>query len=475
MMMPLPGRHPSFDALSSHADRTDTAAARTRVGRHVARCTTCAETLAEIRALGDAARASDVAGTPAGLWARIESRLDAEPWNAANADAPVERAMPLTTARDVEPSPTITRTRAGSPAVRRTALGLVLALAVSAAVLAIDGRDQLAAATPRRLTTDREFARPGAEITFHYRPIDRLANERSLTVWMLVPGRGETKFDHLLERAGTLRRRSALEYTGAVVMPDSAPLAMFVVGDSAGDVLDRGDARIGRLPSVVLAADAHGRPRLDALVMALSTGRGSPDSATMTRWAKQMRALYPSAPETWILSDAYAHRGMIGDIVKLFESRERKYYGWHDRLEHRPAVSEAAEMMMASLGWELMDTARAEFWTTRLLHDHPASRWLPGLWLGRYRDVPADSIAVVLREFEPVYAGAGEPRDALTLAISLAERSGDSALARRWRRRLDPRDVSWLLGTELTRMAGDRAALTDVRRRLLEALAEAAR
>lgn len=474
MRRPSIGFHPSFDALSAHADRADTDAARSRVGRHVAQCAVCRGTVDEIRALGGAARANEVPGAPAELWARIERGLDAEASGSAARDASVERAVPLTVASDVEPKPgTAGEKRPVSKAVRRTTLGLMLVVAATAAVMAMDAREPLAAATPRRLTTDREFARPGSAIVVHYRPIARLANERTLAVWMAVPGRRETLFDQALERAGTLQRVSALDYTGIVVMPDSTPLAAFVVGDSAGEILDRTEARAGRLPAVVLAADSRGQPRLDALYAALITGRRAPDSATMFRWAKQMRELYPSEPETWILSDVYTRRGVIGDIVKFFESRERKYYGWHDRLERRAKVSPDAEMMMANLGWELMDTTRADFWTSRLMRDYPTSPWLPGLWIRRYRDVPTDSVAGVLREFEPIFVKAGEPRDVLTRAIALADRSGDSTLARHWHRRLDPREVSWVLSTELSRMAGDRTALADVRRRLLAALAEA--
>jgi hypothetical protein len=474
MMRPIPGLHPSFHELSAHADRADTDAARSRVGRHVAACTACRDTVAEIRGLGDAARASDVPGAPEGIWARIERRMNDESRSDVGAEAVEERPVSVGMAREGAPSPAVnTGNRLGPRTVRRASLGLGLVIAATAAVIAIDAREPLAAATPRRLTSDREFARPGGTITFHYRPIEQLANERSLTVWMLVPGRGETRFDQALERAGTLRRVSALDFTGPVTMPDSTPLAMFVVGDSTGEILDRSEARAGQLPNVVLAADAAGHPRLDAFVMALGMWRGAPDTATRVRWAKRMRDLYPTEPETWILTDEYAHRGVISDIVKLFESRERRYYGWHDRLENRKRVSEVAELMMANMGWELMDTARAEFWTSRLMRDHPTSRWLPGLWIRPYRDVPDDSAAEVLRAFEPVYTrAAGGSYDALSRALSLADRSGDPVLIRRWHLRVDPRNMSGVLGTELSRFANDAAARSELRRRLLQALAE---
>lgn len=475
MMRPTIGLHPAFDELSAFADRADTEVTRSRVGRHVARCATCRDAVAEIRALGEAVRASEMPGAPAGLWARIERSLDNDVASGPGRSAGAERSVAIAATRDAEPPASDSpKGRGVSTTIRRTSLGIVLVVGALAAVMAMDAREPLAAATPRRLTTDRDFARPGMPITLHYRPIDALAHERSLTVWMLVPGKGEMRFDQALERAGVLRRVSGLDFTGTVALPDSALMVTFVVGDSTGDIIDRTELRNGQMPAVVLAADSAGRPRLDALIAALGGERGSPDRATSSRWAAKMRDLYPSAPETWILSDVHAQRSVIGDIVKLFESRERKYYSWHDRLEHRAGLSAETETMMAALGWELMDTTRAEFWVTRLLHDHPESPSAPALWIDRYRDVPNDSAAVVLRAFEPIYTRPNEANGrALERALMLADRSGDSALVRRWHARIDPRNVSWLLGSELPRLADDSAALADVRRRLMDAITDA--
>jgi hypothetical protein len=467
------GFHPDFDALSAHADRSDTEAARTKVSRHVSGCEKCRATVEEIRALGSAARQSVAPGVPAGMWTRIEQQLQkGEPMGGAMTQA--DREIGVDAAKENMPRPDASDRSEKSSVARRTLLGLAAFLAVISTVLVLDSREPLAAATPRRLTTDREAARPGEVITFHYRPIPALAGQRSLTIWMILPNRGMQRFDQALERGGVLRRVSGLEFTGTVAMPDSTPLAMFIVGDSTGDIIDRTELRANRLPSVVLSANSHGQPRLDAFVLALGGGRGSSDPATMTRWATQMHDLYPSAPETWILTALYARRSVIGDIVKLFESKERQYYGWHDRLEHRTGLSEETETMMATLGWELMDTARAEFWTTRLMHDHPESPSAPSLWIDRYRDVPDDSAALVLQAFEPIYT---RPRQvqgrALERALMLAARSGDSALMQRWHLRTDPRNMSWVLGSELANIARDPVALAELRRRLQVALLEA--
>ena len=63
--------HPAFDALSAYADLTELDGARSRVGRHVARCAQCREVVTEIRGLGQAAREAETEGAPSGLWSRI--------------------------------------------------------------------------------------------------------------------------------------------------------------------------------------------------------------------------------------------------------------------------------------------------------------------------------------------------------------------------------------------------------------------
>ena len=65
--------HPTFDALSAYSDSSDVVAARTRVGRHVAACSSCREVVEEIRGLGEAARAMRAEPAPSTLWLRIRA------------------------------------------------------------------------------------------------------------------------------------------------------------------------------------------------------------------------------------------------------------------------------------------------------------------------------------------------------------------------------------------------------------------
>jgi hypothetical protein len=137
---------------------------------------------------------------------------------------------------------------------------------------------------------------------------------------------------------------------------------------------------------------------------------------------------------------------MIGDIVKLFESRERVYDGWHARLKDRHPLSLVAEVMMANVADDLMDTARADFWVGRLAREHASNPHVPELWIARYRDVPRDSIAAVLESFEPIWQAArGSRPEALSRALALADRSGDADLKERWHARAREANPYWAL------------------------------
>src|SRR5687768_14828225 len=83
--------HPTFEALSAHADASDLASS-TRVGQHVSRCAECSAQVAEIHALGNAARAIPVAGAPPELWARIEEAGSANAGRAGRRQVHLEPA-----------------------------------------------------------------------------------------------------------------------------------------------------------------------------------------------------------------------------------------------------------------------------------------------------------------------------------------------------------------------------------------------
>ncbi|MFL5605645.1 MAG: hypothetical protein ACJ8AD_04295, partial [Gemmatimonadaceae bacterium] len=449
MTRSLLGFHPSFDALSAHADRSDVKAARTRVGMHVSRCAPCAQTVAEIRALGEAVRDDVLPGAPAGLWARIEARV-------RNMDHEVSRPVARADQYAVEAAPSIypTHRQRVMPASTGARFGWGFLIAagggLAAMLLASGSKQNLGAAPPSRLTLERSYVKPGTSVGMRYRPSEALADQQSVTVWAWYDRRDEESTWaswrwRSLVRAGTLRRSSAQEFQGSVLLPADALVAGYVVGDSLGFVIDRVHGQPATL-ATALAADASGKPSFDALVAFLRESRPSANGVLEGAAAAQLAALYPHQPETWILTYPRKQHSVIADIVRLFESRERVYDGWHERLKARQPLSLESELMMAGLANDLMDTARADFWIARLVREHASSPWVPELWIARYRDVPRDSIATVLTAFEPVWGAARGPRtEALSRALALADRSGDAALRQKWHAREAEANPYWVL------------------------------
>lgn len=488
----LNGFHPSFDALSAHADRLDMSAARTRVGRHVSRCSACAQTVTEIRALGESARQVELPGAPSGLWERIEAGV-------RGADREISRPVSFADRNEAEDarSPRSTRSEAGvrGSGVRgssaRLGLGLLIAAGTAlVAVLLVSGTKQdLGAAPPRRLTLDRLYVIPGAAIRMRYRPAPSLADQQTVTVWARYT-RHKAGEDHTpsyedgLTRAGVLRRSSAQQFVGAVTFPTDARVAQYAIGDSLGFVIDRvpvpasaprmawrGGPGSSAVLATVLAADASGRPTFDALVTFLGEMRPSAKDDDVANAVTQLAKLYPDRPETWILTYPSRHRGVVGDIVKLFESRERAYDGWDDRLKARRMLSLETELLMASIAADLEDTARADFWVERLVREHGSSPAVPDLWISRYRDATRDSIPAILAAFEPIWQAAGGVSvQGRSRALALAERSGDAELQRRWRTREAEVNPYWVIGAYSDAWLSDSTTRVELGRLIREQL-----
>jgi hypothetical protein len=470
----LSGFHPSFDALSAHADRPDMKAARTRVGVHVSRCAACAVTVAEIRALGDAAREQALPNVPAGLWARIEAGV-------RDVDREISRPIARADEREEEVAPSlhVARHQGVMPSTARGRLGLGFLIAAGGALVAMllasGSRQDLGAAAPSRLTLDRTYVVPGTAIAVRYRPTAALASQQTVTVWAWYRRRdGDPSWSwrQELARAGTLRRASAEEFLGSVVLPPDALVAGYVIGDSLGDVIDRVNGQAATL-ATALAADASGKPSFDALVVFLGESRPHASGAAVAEAMAQLAALYPKRPETWILTYSLKQHGLLGDIVKLFESRERVYYGWHDKLKNRHPMSLAAEVLMANTANDLMDTARADFWVERLVREHGSNPHVPELWIARYRDVPRDSIPAILAAFEPVWLAArGLRAEALSRALALADRSGDAVLQQRWHAREVEANPFWVLGAYSDSWLGDSTSRAELGRQTRAQLAK---
>jgi hypothetical protein len=334
---------------------------------------------------------------------------------------------------------------------------------LTAILLASGSQRDLGAEAPGRLTLDHRYVIPGSAVRMRYRPAAALSDRQTVTVWAWYRRSGAHRsrsWQDELVRAGTLRRSSAQEFVGSVVLPADALFAGYGIGDSLGFFMDR-------LPgfqitlATALAADGTGRPTFDAMVAFLGEPQWVAHGAQLGDVADQLATLYPARPETWILTYRLKPRNVIGDFVKLFESHERAYAGWHDRLKDRRDLSAETEALMAGQGSELMDTARADFWLQRLVHEHTTNPAAASLWIDKYRDVPRDSIPAVLAAFEPIWRASAD-RDVISRAFALAERSGDAELVRRWEARESETHPSWVPGLDSGSWLTDSTARRDL-------------
>jgi hypothetical protein len=462
MTRSLLGFHPSFDALSAHADRSDLKAARTRVGVHVSRCAACAQTVAEIHALGEAARTEELPPAPPELWARIDATL-----RRTDREVPREIVGSGRSAKDTGGAVAQSGDQRPTSVASRARLGLGLLIAstgvLAAMLLASGSQRDLGAEPPSRLTLDHRYVIPGAAIRMRYRPTAALSEQQTVTVWAWYRRSGAPRgwsWQDELVRAGTLRRSSAQEFAGWIVLPADALFAGYGIGDSLGFFMDRMPGSQITL-ATALAADRTGAPRFDAMVAFLGEPRWVAHGAQVGDVADQLATLHPDRPETWILTYRLKPRNAIGDFVKLFASHERAYAGWHDRLKDRRDLSAETEALMAGQGDDLMDTARADFWLQRLVTEHAASPAAASLWIDRHRDVPRDSIATVLGAFEPIWRASAD-RDVVSRALALAERSGDAELMRRWEAREAETHPYWVPGLDRGLWLTDSAARRDL-------------
>jgi hypothetical protein len=423
--------------------------------------------------MGDAARAIALPGAPVGLWSRIEARVSRESAPTSH----VERSVGVPTGRDADVASSDATVRTRKADLRRNiALGVVVTAVLSTTIVIAGARHSLGAATPSRLSLSSDHVAPGGSVVARYRPIAALAGDSTLTVWARYEGSSaEPAIDPPLVRAGTLRRVSPQEYTGSIAFPTGAMVGFFAVGDSAGRVVDRASGR-PRFLGTVLAAEASGRPSVDAFVALLADHPERLEDADAARAADFMERQYPTRPETWLATHRIKHRGVIRDFVGWFESLERSFAEWDSRLADKPGLSAYVEQTMANIGGYVEDSARADFWMKRLAAEHPeVARGAP-IDLVRYAKLPTDSIRIVLAAFEPTWEAMGHQPASLALrALVLAERSGDSALAQKWRLEAATTTPGWLVNWGTAGWLPDTARLAELDRMLRRELVLAQR
>ncbi len=440
----LRGLHPTFDALSAHADRSDVERTHMRVGRHIDGCATCGATIAEIHALGDEARAMPPVAAPPGLRARIEAAAKAAPASPAPAPRRAEeedddrnRAAPELRPTHTFPVPRLRRRTLATLTVAALAAAVVLAVAWPRA-------DDLQAANPGRLTFSPARPVPGGRLSVRYRPAPWMRDAERLVLvgrFARPAGRNPAWFGgrmegQLADSIAMLTRRADGDFSATVRLPDDFLAVDLVVVDPVRDRRDQ-DARAWW---IVIGATRAGMPSLPSLLAALEiTPRwisgGDPDPTI----ADSLTRYFPRHPAGWAHSRTYGVAKGRFDLLRFFQSAERQYAAMFDALW--PTVGLDAERLhdMVVFAHNISEPGEALRWAERFARERPEDpRALPDL-AGAMHEIElrqpqalGDSIRNLLPLLDRAYRAAPVPSEGFLEAARLAESYGDSATRARW-------------------------------------------
>ena len=432
-------RHPTFEALSAHADAPDHAASSSRVGQHVSRCAECSEQVDEIRALGDAARAIPVAGAPLRLWARIEEAASANAGGAARAHVHLAPA---------DLSPPMSRRRR---ALMLGATALLLAIAV---VALWPHPASLQAAGPSRLTFSPARPVPGGELRVRYVPLDSGPKAQRLVLvgrFTRPAGQNPSRWgyqgrahDQLADSLGELAPTADGSYVGTVRLPANFLAVSLAVHDPRTDGLDID----GAAPWLVIGGTPDGTPSLASYLAAQDTRAGWWYNGwrTLPRQAvdvaDSLKRYFPAHPAGWAYTQSYGMSRGRFDLLRFFESAERKYAALNARLWPQPSLDAEQLHDMAVFARTIDEPWDAVRWAGRLAVEHPEDpRALADLALSLHeielRPSPAvgDSIRGWLPVLDQTYRRGPVPNAGYPEAHHLAVRYGDSSTRALWTRR----------------------------------------
>lgn len=435
--------HPSDETLSRLADLSEVELLRTRAGRHAARCGECTAAIAELRALGDAARAiPDVQPSPL-LWTRIENSR-AEAVHAADGSATGALRVP---SHDAPERPDKSNRRWSGKVIRTSSVLAAAAVIVGMVLLwPSHSVPHLSAAGLERLVLTPLYPAPGGTVRVRYTPggvpkADRLWLEAEVA----YTAASATKARPLATAytAVPLARAAAGEYVGTLVLSRSALAAVVDVVDSMG----RSAVPRSSLRELVLTSGASGnRPTLDAMERASELRLGAAReqlAESFVRWA-------PDHPLRWAISDvAWSSSntgidsrpaGGILDWVRRFMRTERAFARLDKALSARPHHSVSELRGMIALGYALEDPTSARRWTDVLVAEHPddpralAAR-ASALHQMELDGVSRDSIDALLPSLDTLYVRSGGLLLERWGVAQLIDRYGDSSAVRRWQLR----------------------------------------
>jgi hypothetical protein len=356
--------HPTFESLSAFIDLTDAQAARARIVRHLKSCTECSTAVADLRRLGEDARAIPDQPIPGCLWERIVS------------------APRVVTAPEVSLPPTATSGGARRWSIRLSAVAAAAAIVVGVSVFATNRLD---ATSLERLVITPGRPVPGSTITVRYRPSDLLRNATHLIlVGRVLPEAtgaiARSPADDMLgDSVATLVRGSTGDFEGRVQLPPDALVMEFAVIDSAGeraDVTDKMPEGARVFPWAIAVGTKDRKPSHAAFTAGLPRREvywlnGVEVTNYASAFADSLVKYFPDDPAGWAYrASKPSSNGMLG-FLNWFESSERRYATLSDRLKEEPNVGAGQLHDMAEFAWRIEEPELAAGWVDRLVREHP--------------------------------------------------------------------------------------------------------
>ncbi|MDB4889405.1 MAG: hypothetical protein JWL61_1260 [Gemmatimonadetes bacterium] len=467
--------HPTFESLSAYADMPELEAARSRVGRHVSRCEECRKIVEDIRRLGDETRAASLEGAPEGLWSRITSAAavvaleDAKPRETPPPDAP-----------SWESAPSLRPTRHWPiPARKTTRIGLGLAIAAAAAIVAVlawPTGQSLQASGLSRLTYSPARPAPGGVLNVRYQPPAWLKGAPRLVLvgsYALPSGRNAARWwprDLVGDSIATLLPARDGSYEAKVRLPSDFLAMQLSVVDSTGEEADTD----GRFTWGVIAGERTGSPSLPAMLAAQEAfaetewGEGAAAHNLRLNVADSLKRYFPSHPAGWAFTRDYGTQKGVFDFLRFFQSAEKRYANLYEKLWSAPSLDADRLHDMVVFAFRIEEPAQAEKWAKRLVREHPEDpralydlgRVLHEVELRQPKDL-ADSIRPWLPIFDSLYRRAPQVSERQSDAMMLVQRYGDSTTKNLWRARLTASDRA-RYSTEMESDSAVRALAPDV-------------
>ena len=375
--------HPTFDALSAFADATSEDVSQARVRRHVRECDACRATVAEIRALGDAARAMPLRAAPSDLLARVAARRVDEVEVAPHVSI-ADSGMPAGPA-DVRPVGDASTAGAHAPRGLATrgksiVLGATLVVLALAAAMMLPSRTPLEATGLSRLAVSPGRPAAGGTLVVRYAPAPYFRREPRLVLVGRIARRGEHgdvvrrlwAFD--ADSLATLLPQRDGAFVARLALPADFLWAQLAVVDSTGDRMDRD----GNALWTVVGGNADHSPSLAALMSAQEhrarwIGHFDNHLVAGPRWsiADTIQRYFPEHPAGWAYYTRYGVRRGVFDFLRFFETAERKYASFDDALWPERTLDADREHAMVVFALRIEEPLEAAKWATRLAREHP--------------------------------------------------------------------------------------------------------